>query len=141
MTLTPTRPVPAAASADQQRLEVELLLGEAVLTRQELQAAGEERWRWAQVFSQERCRPLGCLSVAHSNSELVLAIPSHWGAEQRQQLEQLAAAASVPICLRLALPDELEAALQTAAPASSPPPTPEPTPKPSPTPPAPAAAA
>ncbi len=141
MTLTPTRPVPAAASADQQRLEVELLLGEAVLTRQELQAAGEERWRWAQAFSQERCRPLGCLPVAHSNGELVLAIPSHWGAEQRQQLEQLAAAASVPICLRLALPDELEAALQTAAPASSPPPSPEPTPKPSPTPPAPAAAA
>jgi len=141
MTLTPTRPVPAAASADQQRLEVELLLGEAVLTRQELQAAGEERWRWAQAFSQEHCRPLSCLPVAHSNGELVLAIPSHWGAEQRQQLEQLAAAASVPICLRLALPDELEAALQTAAPASSPPPSREPTPKPSPTPPAPAAAA
>ena len=131
MTLTPTRPVPAAASADQQRLEVELLLGEAVLTRQELQAAGEERWRWAQAFSQEHCRPLGCLPVAHSNGELVLAIPSHWGAEQRQHLQQIAAAASVPISLRLALPDELEAALQTAVPAASPP-APEPTPKPAP---------
>ena len=131
MTLTPTRPVPAAASADQQRLEVELLLGEAVLTRQELQAAGDERWRWAQAFSQEHCRPLGCLPVAHSNGELVLAIPSHWGAEQRQHLQQIAAAASVPISLRLALPDELEAALQTAVPAASPP-APEPTPKPAP---------
>ena len=50
MTITPTRPVPAATSAEQQRLEVELLLGEAVLTRQELQAAGEERWGWATAF-------------------------------------------------------------------------------------------
>jgi type IV pilus assembly protein PilB len=131
MTLTPTRPVPAAASADQQRLEVELLLGEAVLTRQELQAAGEERWRWAQALPQERCHQLGCLPVAHSNGEVVLAIPSHWGAEQRQHLQQIAAAASIPISLRLALPDELEAALETAAAAASPP-APEPTSKPTP---------
>ncbi|MBD1193892.1 GspE/PulE family protein [Vulcanococcus sp. Clear-D1] len=131
MTLTPTRPVPAAASADQQRLEVELLLGEAVLTRQELQAAGEERWRWAQALPQERCHQLGCLPVAHSNGEVVLAIPSHWGAEQRQHLQKIAAAASIPISLRLALPDELEAALETAAAAASPP-APEPTPKPTP---------
>ena len=46
MTRTPTRPVPAAASADQQRLEVELLLGEAVLNSQALRAAGTERWGW-----------------------------------------------------------------------------------------------
>jgi type IV pilus assembly protein PilB len=105
MTLTPTRPVPAAATADQQRLEVELLLGEAVLTRQELQAAGEERWHWAQAFSRERCRELSCLPVAHSNGQLAMAIPSHWGAQQRQNLEQIAAAAAVPIHLRLALPD------------------------------------
>jgi len=115
MTLTPTRPVPAAASADQQRLEVELLLGEAVLTRQELQAAGEERWHWAQAFSHERCQELSCLPVAHSNGQLTVAIPSHWGAQQRHNLEQIAAAAAIPIQLRLALPDELEAALQSAA--------------------------
>jgi type IV pilus assembly protein PilB len=119
MTLTPTRPVPAAATADQQRLEVELLLGEAVLTCQELQAAGEERWHWAQTFSRERCRELSCLPVAHSNGQLSVAIPSHWGAQQRHNLEQIAAAAAVPIHLRLALPDELEAALEAAAPASS----------------------
>ena len=114
MTLTPTRPVPAAASAAQQRLEVELLLGEAVLTRQALGAAGAERWGWAQTFSKQRCRELGCLPVEHRNGELVLAIPSHWGAEQRQSLEQIAAAAAVPISLRLALPDELSAALDAA---------------------------
>ena len=129
MTLSPIRPVPAAASAEQQRLEVELLLGEAVLNRQELQAAGAERWVWAQAFSQERCRELGCLPVAHRNGELVLAIPSHWGPEQRQSIEQTAAAAALPISLRLALPDELEAALHsttpepsTATPTASPPP-------------------
>ncbi|MEN9387405.1 MAG: hypothetical protein RLZZ255_381, partial [Cyanobacteriota bacterium] len=121
MTLTPTRPVPAAASADQQRLEVELLLGEAVLTGQELQAAGEERWQWAQAFSHERCRELSCLPVAHSNGQLTVAIPSHWGAQQRHNLEQIAAAAAIPIQLRLALPDELEAALQAAAATTSPP--------------------
>ena len=114
MTLTPTRPVPAAASAEQQRLEVELLLGEAVLTSQALGAAGAERWGWAQTFSKQRCQELGCLPVEHRNGELVLAIPSHWGAEQRQSLEQIAAAAAVPISLRLALPDELSAALDAA---------------------------
>ena len=114
MTLTPTRPVPAAASAAQQRLEVELLLGEAVLTSQALGAAGAERWGWAQTFSKQRCQELGCLPVEHRNGELVLAIPSHWGAEQRQSLEQIAAAAAVPISLRLALPDELSAALDAA---------------------------
>jgi type IV pilus assembly protein PilB len=127
MTLTPTRPVPAAATADQQRLEVELLLGEAVLTRQELQAAGEERWQWAQAFSHEHCCELSCLPVAHSNGQLTMAIPSHWGAEQRHNLEQIAAAAAIPISLRLALPAELEAALQ-AAPAAAKRPTPEPKP-------------
>ncbi|MEN9860346.1 MAG: hypothetical protein RLZZ515_828 [Cyanobacteriota bacterium] len=125
MTLTPTRPVPAATSAEQQRLEVELLLGEAVLTRQELQAAGEERWGWATAFSQQQCLELGCLPIAHTNGQVVLAIPSHWGSEQRQQLEQIAAAASIPISLRLALPDDLVAALNAARMAASPQPTPE----------------
>ena len=136
MTLTPTRPVPAATSAAQQRLEVELLLGEAVLTGAELQAAGEERWGWAQAFSQERCRGLGCLPVASRNGELVLAIPSHWGPEQRQSVEQLAAAAALPISLRLALPDELSTALEAAC-STVPPTPPEPpaTPAAAPTPP------
>ena len=136
MTLTPTRPVPAATSAAQQRLEVELLLGEAVLTGAELQAAGAERWGWAQAFSQERCRGLGCLPVASRNGELVLAIPSHWGPEQRQSVEQLAAAAALPISLRLALPDELNAALEAAC-STVPPTPPEPpaTPAAAPTPP------
>jgi type IV pilus assembly protein PilB len=114
MTLTPTRPVPAASSAAQQRLEVELLLGEAVLSSQELTAAGDVRWEWAQALSRERCRELGCLPVAHQNGQTVIAIPSHWGQEQRERVEQLAAAAAIPISLRLALPDELAGALDTA---------------------------
>jgi len=114
MTRTPTRPVPAAASADQQRLEVELLLGEAVLNSQALRAAGAERWAWDTTFSKQRCQELGCLPVERRNGTVVLAIPSHWGAEQRQNLEQIAAASALPIHLRLALPDELAAALQGA---------------------------
>jgi type IV pilus assembly protein PilB len=124
MTVTPTRPVPAASSAAQQRLEVELLLGEAVLSRQELNAASDERWGWAQVFSRERCRELGCLPVARQNGQMVIAIPSHWGPEQRHSLEQLAAAAAIPISLRLALPDELASALDAANSAPAPPPKP-----------------
>ena len=114
MTRTPTRPVPAAASADQQRLEVELLLGEAVLNSQALRAAGTERWGWEQTFSKQRCQELGCLPVERRNGALVLAIPSHWVPEQRDSLQQIAAAAALPISLRLALPNELTAALQAA---------------------------
>ena len=112
MTLTPSRPVPAATTADQQRLEVELLLGEAVLTHQELQAAGDSRWEWHPAFSRDSCRRLGCLPVSHNQGSLVVAIPSHWGPEQRQAVLELAGANAAAINLRLALPDELEAALQ-----------------------------
>ena len=110
--LSSGRPVPAAATAAQQRLEVELLLGEAVLSEAELIAAGETRWQWAASFSRERCRELGCLPVAQSNDQLVLAVPSHWGPEQRQQLLDLGAGAGLRLELRLALPSELETALK-----------------------------
>ena len=40
MTLTPSRPVPEASSEEQQRLEVELLVGEPVLQAIELQDLG-----------------------------------------------------------------------------------------------------
>ena len=42
MSLTPTRPVPEASSEKQQRLEVELLVGEPVLQVFELQGLGQE---------------------------------------------------------------------------------------------------
>ena len=119
MTISPSRPVPAATTAQQQRLEVELLLGEAVLQKGELAAAGDQRWSWQPVFSQERCRALGCLPVAQGGEGLVLAVPSHWGPDQRQQLLDLGATAGITVSLRLALPADLEEQLQ-AAPAPAP---------------------
>jgi type IV pilus assembly protein PilB len=114
MTVTPTRPVPAASSPAQQRLEVELLLGEAVLSSDELNAAGADRWQWHPTFNATQCKTLGCLPVSQRNGTLVVAVPSHWGIEQRQSLTQLAEAANTAIQLRLALPSELDAALQAA---------------------------
>ncbi|MGA1573735.1 MAG: GspE/PulE family protein [Vulcanococcus sp.] len=123
MTLAPTRPVPAAATAEQQRLEVELLLGEAVLTPAELQAAGNARWQWDPSFSRERCLALGCLPVQHNDQELTVAIPSHWSSEQRQNV--LKQTGSQTVRLRLALGTELEACLNAP---EKPAPAPKPTP-------------
>ena len=106
----PQRPVAEAQTPEQQRLEVELLLQEAVLTRSELGAAGDERWSWHPQLNQERCRDLGCLPVAHANNTLTLAVPTHWGAEQRQTLRE-ACPEGPPLALRLALQGDLQTVL------------------------------
>jgi type IV pilus assembly protein PilB len=111
MTLTPSRPVPPANSAAQQRLEVELLLGEAVLSAEDLAAAGDERWSWAPLFDQDQCRHLGCLPVRREGDALVLAVPSQWTQEQRQQLLESGQAAGLHLILRLALQAEIAAEL------------------------------
>ena len=112
MTLSPTRPVPPATTAAQQRLEVELLLGEAVLTPSDLGAAGRERWRWHDALTWERCQDLGCLPVQRSNGALVVAVPSHWGTEQRQRLQDQLGGEGQPTNLRLALQPEIAAQLK-----------------------------
>ncbi len=132
MTLSPSRqqvrPVAEASTPAQQRLEVELLLQEAVLSEQDLAAAGALRWNWSPVFSHELCRNLGCLPVAQSEEGLVIAVPSHWGPEQRQQVLDLGTPAEPPLTLRLALGGDIEAALEetpapaTVIPTSGPPP-------------------
>jgi type IV pilus assembly protein PilB len=108
----PVRPVAEASSAAQQRLEVELLLGEAVLSEQDLAAAGDQRWHWHPLLTQERCRALGCLPVAQSMEGLVVAVPSHWGPEQRQTVLDLEPAGDGPIELRLALAGDIETKLR-----------------------------
>ena len=138
-TLSPTRPVPPATTAAQQRLEVELLLGEAVLTAAELAAAGPERWGWHPDLGRERCRELGCLPVQRQAGALVLAVPSHWGSEERRRLQDQLSPQGVPISLRLALQPEISAELASAVP--EPPltaqPAPSTTPSPAPSPPPP----
>ncbi|MGA0338619.1 MAG: GspE/PulE family protein, partial [Vulcanococcus sp.] len=106
----PQRPVAEAQTPEQQRLEVELLLQEAVLTRSELGAAGNERWSWHPRLTQESCRDLGCLPVAYANNTLTVAVPTHWGAEQRQTLRE-ACPEGPPLALRLALQGDLQTVL------------------------------
>ena len=112
MTLTPSRPVPPADSVARQRLEVELLLGEALLSSDELAAAGLSRWSWCPALNPDNCSQLGCLPVQQLGSTLVMAIPSHWGEEQRQHLLALGSAADLSLSLRLALPAEIAHLLQ-----------------------------
>ncbi|MCP9831999.1 type II/IV secretion system protein, partial [Synechococcus sp. JJ3a-Johnson] len=130
MTLTPSRPVPTATLASQQRLEVELLLGEPVLSPGELQQAGAERWSWSPALSRARCQELGCLPVRQEQQELVVAVPTHWAPEQRQQLLDLVAApGGRPVALRLALQPDIQTA-RNASPAPQPAPAAALTPKP-----------
>jgi hypothetical protein len=74
MTLTPSRPVPVATDSLQQRLEVELLLGERLLTAAELGEAGPIRWSWSPSLSQEQCEEFSCLPVRQYDSLLVVAM-------------------------------------------------------------------
>ena len=115
MTLTPSRPVPPATTAAQQRLEVELLLGEVVLSAADLADAGAERWSWSDQFSQEQCRQLGCLPARQDGATLVVAVPSQWNQAQRLQLLERGAAAGLNLVLRLALQGDIEAVLDHAA--------------------------
>jgi len=115
MTLTPSRPVPPATTAAQQRLEVELLLGEAVLAAEELAAAGNGRWELADVFNPDQCRQLGCLPVGREGDALLIAVPTQWTPQQRQHLLDQAAAAGLTLSLRLALQGEIQAELERPA--------------------------
>ena len=112
----PKRPVAEAQTPEQQRLEVELLLKEAVLSSADLGAAGSERWSWHPQLSQARCQALGALPVQLNPNHLVVAVPTHWGAEQRQNLCETAAEGP-PLELRLALQGDLQAVLDQPPPA------------------------
>ncbi|MFZ9952630.1 MAG: GspE/PulE family protein [Vulcanococcus sp.] len=101
---------------------MELLLGEAVLSAEQLAAAGGDRWALAPFFNAEQCRELGCLPVGREGEALLVAVPTQWPSEQRQQLLGLAAGAGLTISLRLALQGEIEAELHhpdDAAPGAS----------------------
>ena len=115
----PQRPVAEAQTPEQQRLEVELLLQEAVLTRSELGAAGDQRWSWHPRLTQESCRDLGCLPVAYANNTLTVVVPTHWGAEQRQTL-RAACPEGPPLALRLALQADLQTVLNQPPPPAAP---------------------
>ena len=111
MTLTPTRPVPEASSEKQQRLEVELLVGEPVLQAFELQGLSQELLLAGKGLQTARWRELGALPLQEVDDRLVVAVPSHWGEQQRQDLYEELQRAGFSAELKLALATNLTAAL------------------------------
>jgi type IV pilus assembly protein PilB len=122
MSLTPTRPVPEASSEKQQRLEVELLVGEPVLQVFELQGLGQELLLAGKGLPTARWRELGALPLQEINGRLVVAIPSNWGEQQRQDLIGELQRAGFSAELKLALATNLTAAL-TGKPPTAPAPS------------------
>lgn len=131
MTLTPSRPVPEAASEEQQRLEVELLMGEPVLEDIQLQAVGQDLLLSGKGLCTDRWRELGALPLHESDGRLVVAVPSHWTPQQRQELREELQRAGFGADLQLALASNLTAVLHARPPNPSPPRPPAP-PDPSP---------
>jgi type IV pilus assembly protein PilB len=135
MTLTPTRPVPEASSEEQQRLEVELLMGEPVLQAIELQAAGQDLLLASKGLSTERWRELGALPLLEANGRLSVAVPSFWLQKQRQELSDELEKAGFGADFKLALPGNLKemlAARPVAPAAEASRPTPQSRPNPAP---------
>ncbi len=123
MTLTPARPVPAASSPEQQRLEVELLLGERVTTPLELATADPTLVHGGSGIAVDRWRALGALPLRRDDNALVVAVPSHWGPDQRQGLLQELGDQASGCHFQLALPSDLAKALEprpAAAPGTAP---------------------
>ena len=121
MTLTPARPVPDASSAEQQRLEVELLLREPVLSAEQLAQANRSLLDGPGPLTLERARSLTCLPLSHQNGRLAVAIPTYWGPAERQSLTDELAAGGMQAELHLALADDINAGLE--APMAAPAPT------------------
>ncbi|MCP9783762.1 type II/IV secretion system protein [Cyanobium sp. WKJ7-Wakatipu] len=120
MTLTPSRPVPEASSEEQQRLEVELLVGEPVLQATELQTLGQDLLFRGKGLPEARWRELGALPLQDDKGRLVVAVPSNWGAQQRQNLSEELQRAGFNAELKLALATNLTAALTAKAPTPAP---------------------
>ncbi len=111
MTATPPRPVPLPSSAAQQRLELELLLGQPVLEADQLKPEllanlGLTVQHWQQLGA--------CPTAPPSGDELDLAIPHPWTTEQRQQLTQELTDHGLRPRFHLALADDIRAALARA---------------------------
>ena len=120
MTLAPSRPVPEASSEEQQRLEVELLVGEPVLLAIELQTLGQDLLFTGRGLPEARWRELGALPLQEAKGRLVVAVPSNWGPQQRQNLSEELQRAGFNAELKLALATNLTTALTAKAPTPAP---------------------
>jgi type IV pilus assembly protein PilB len=111
MTISPSRPVPLPSSAEQQRLELELLLGQPVLSASQLRP----ELLGGLGLSLQRWRQLGvCPTSSPQAGELALAIPQHWNDEQKQRLTLELADHGLKPRFQLALAEEIQTALERA---------------------------
>ncbi|MBM5827309.1 MAG: type II/IV secretion system protein, partial [Cyanobacteria bacterium M_surface_7_m2_040] len=113
MTLAPSRPVPDATTADQQRLEVELLLRQPVLGPEQLQTADPSLLGPEGLMTLEQARQIGALPLLHHNGTAELAVPTHWSVEERQSVVDELSRRGVQCVLRLALAAEILDALES----------------------------
>jgi len=112
MTLSPSRPVPQPSSAEQQRLELELLLGEPVLTQTQLRPdlIGDL------VLPLERWRQLAaCPTAPPQGGQLCIAIPNRWSDDQKHNLARELEGHHLKPRFQLALDSDIAAALELAA--------------------------
>jgi len=124
MTLSQLRPVPDAISREQQRFEVELLLQQPVLAPNDLGKADRQLIQAEGPRSPRHWMEWGAMPLSNLNGVLRLAVPTHWGAEQRQRLLQALQLREDQASFGLALADDLTealGALQNLGEASPPP--------------------
>jgi type IV pilus assembly protein PilB len=112
MTPSATRPVPAAETLQHRRLEAELLSGEKLLLPVELQLADPRAAEACPTIEAQQWREWVALPLVRQGERLQVAIPSHWQAQQRQQLEEAVLANGITPDLRLGLEEEISEVLQ-----------------------------
>ena len=86
--MTQARPIADAATPEQQRFELELLLQQAVPTAQELEQGGSLLSSHPLGLEPSRWQSLQALPLAIDNRSLSLAVPSHWGDAERQMVQE-----------------------------------------------------
>jgi type IV pilus assembly protein PilB len=109
MTISRSRPVPQPSSLGQQRLELELLMGEPVLNEHQLRPDLVGNL----VLPLDRWQELGaCPTAPPQGGSLTVAIPSSWNAAARDQLGRELADHGLKPILQLALDHDIIAALK-----------------------------
>jgi type IV pilus assembly protein PilB len=114
MTSSPTQPSPVPFSPDQKRLELELLLGQRVLSPQELAMADADLIAGGTPIEAARWRTLGAMPLRRDPEGLVVAVPYHWREDKRQTLLRELGDLASSCRLTPALPVDLCVALDAA---------------------------
>ena len=86
--MTQARPIADAATSEQQRFELELLLQQAVPTAQELEQGGSLLSSHPLGLEPSRWQSMQALPLAIDDRSVSLAVPSHWGDAERQMVQE-----------------------------------------------------